>query len=64
MLGVALSTGASATLGFFGNFQLVEQLSVQLLSLCLASYGPAPPTSEALKSAEYSLCREYFCPVF
>ena len=46
----------SATLGFFDNFQLVEQLSMHQATskfLCLYSHSHAPATSEKLKSAEY-----------
>ena len=46
----------SATLGLFGNFQLVEQLSVHWETsklLCLYSRRHAPATSETIKSAEY-----------
>ena len=42
----------SATLGFFGNFQLVEQLSVHRATsrfLCLYSHSHAPATSETIK---------------
>ena len=57
-----LLSNFSATLGFFANFQLVEQLSVNRATvefLCLDSHSHDPATNEKLKSAEYSLCREY-----
>ena len=53
-----------ATLGFFSNFQLVEQLSVHRAASRfsrLDSHSHDPATSEKLKSAEYGLCREYIC---
>ena len=40
------------TLGFFGNFQLVEQLSMHRTTfeyLCLDSHSNAPRTSETVK---------------
>ena len=55
------------TLGFFSNFQLLERLSVHRATfsfLCLDSDSNAPATNEKLKSAKYSLCREYICPIF
>ena len=42
----------SATLGFFGNFQLVEQLSMHRATskfLYLHSHSHAPATSETIK---------------
>ena len=42
----------SATFGFFGNFQLVEQLSMLRTTskfLCLYSLSSAPATSETIK---------------
>ena len=45
----------SATLGFFGNFQVVEQLSVHRAAskfLCLVGHSHAPATSETITSAE------------
>ena len=48
----------SATFGFFSNFQLVEQLSLNRVAfkfLYLDSHSHAPATSEELKIAEYSL---------
>ena len=53
---VALSTSCSTTLGFFRNFQLVEQLSVRRETskiLCLYSHSHAPAASKKLKRAEY-----------
>ena len=51
---LALSTSCtfSATLGFIGNFQLVEQLSMHRATsrfLCLYSHSHAPATSETIK---------------
>ena len=49
---LALSTTCSATLGFLGNFQLVEQLSVYRATsnfLRLISHSHAPATSETSK---------------
>ena len=46
----------SATCGFFGNFQLAEQLSIHRATskfLCLYSQRSAPATSETIHSAEY-----------
>ena len=42
----------SATFGFFGNFQLVEQLSVRRATsefLCLNSHSHTPAPSETIK---------------
>ena len=59
----------SPTLGFFGNFQLVEQLSMHRPTskfLCLYSHRHVPATSETIKKCriqEYGQCREYICPI-
>ena len=50
---IALSTSCSATLGFFGNFQLFEQLSRHWETsklLCLISRCHSSATSETIKT--------------
>ena len=59
----------SATLGFFSNFQLAEQLSMYRATsklLCLDSHSHTPAKSETIKKYrefEYGLCREYVYPI-
>ena len=56
-----------ATLGFLSNFQLVEQLSVHRATFkFFASIVTDMLLLQVkhLKSAEYSLCQEYICPIF
>ena len=55
---VGSSTSCSAALGFYSNFQLVEQLSVHWETskfLCLNNHSHAPATSYTIKKCRKQL---------
>ena len=62
---VVLSGKFSATLSFFSDFELLEQLSVHRATfkfMCLNSYSHAPITSEAIKKCIIQLASRLYLP--